>query len=112
MSSRDGKRADFYLSSLPLSGTSEGPGTRAWGGAGKGGQVPRGRRARTRLGQHGRQELAHDGAPLPHLALLAVGEVGNDADDVPGAGGLQGVGHDQQLHHGRVHISATVGGRV
>lgn len=45
--------------------------------------------------QHGRQELAHDGTPLPHLALLAVGEVRDDSDYVPGTGRLQCVSHDQ-----------------
>lgn len=62
--------------------------------------------------QHGCQELAHNGAPLPHLALFAVGEVGDDTDDIPGTGSLQGVRHDQQLHHGRIHISKTVKPRV
>lgn len=50
---------------------------------------------------------AHNGAPLPHLALLAVGEVGDDTNDVPGTGGSQRICHDQQLHHGRVHVSET-----
>lgn len=63
---------------------------------------------RTCLRQHGRQQLAHDGAPLPHLALLAVGEVRDDPDNVPGTGGLQCVRHDQKLHHSCVHISETV----
>lgn len=60
----------------------------------------------TCFGQHGCQQFAHDGAPLPHLALLAVGEVGDDPDDVLSARGLQSVRHDQQLHDGSVHISS------
>lgn len=70
---------------------------------------PQARAALTCFCQHGCQELAHNGAPLPHLALLAVGEVGDDANDVPGTGGLQCIRHDQQLHHSRVHVSETGG---
>ena len=52
------------------------------------GTGPQARATLTCFCQHGCQELAHNGAPLPHLALLAVGEVGDDANDVPGTGGL------------------------
>lgn len=56
---------------------------------------PRALATLTGFRQHGRQELAYDGAPLPHLALLAVGEVGDDADNIPGTRGLQCISHDQ-----------------
>lgn len=59
----------------------------------------------TGFAHHAGDELGDDGAPLPHLALLAVGEVGEDACDALGAGGLARVHHDQHLHDGGVHIS-------
>lgn len=58
----------------------------------------------TSLGQHRCQQLADYGAPLAHLALLAVGEVRDDPDDVLGTGRLQCVRHYQQLHDSCVHI--------
>lgn len=63
-----------------------------------------GQKALTCLAHHGGQELGDDGAPFPHLALFAVGEVGHHADDALGAGSLAGVDHDQQLHDGGVHV--------
>lgn len=43
---------------------------------------------------HGGNELGDDGAPLPHLTLLAVGEVWEDAGDAFGAGRPARVHHD------------------
>lgn len=59
----------------------------------------------TCLGKHRSQQLANYGAPLPHFALFAVGEVRDDPNDVPGTGSLQCIGHDQQLHDSSIHIS-------
>lgn len=53
---------------------------------------------------HGGHEFGDDGASLPHLALLAVREVGEDACDAPGTRGLAGVDHDQHLHDGGVDV--------
>lgn len=53
---------------------------------------------------HGGHEFGDDGASLPHLALLAVREVGEDARDAPGTRGLAGVDHDQHLHDGGVDV--------
>lgn len=61
-------------------------------------------RARTCFGQHRSQQFADDGAPLPHFALLAVGEVRDDPNDIPGTGCLQGISHYQQFHDSSVHI--------
>lgn len=58
----------------------------------------------TSFTHHGGNELGNDGAPLPHLTLLAVGEVGEDARDASGAGRPARVHQDQHLHYGRVHI--------
>lgn len=58
----------------------------------------------TGFAHHGGQQLGDDGAPLPHLALLAVGEVGEDARDALGAGRLTRIHHDEQLHDGGVHV--------
>lgn len=58
----------------------------------------------TRFAHHGGQQLGDDGAPLPHLALLAVREIGHYAGDAVGTGSAAGVYHDQQLHDGRVHV--------
>lgn len=59
----------------------------------------------TCLSKHWSQQLADYGAPLPHFALFAVGEVGDDPNDVPGTGSLQCIGHDQQFHDSSIHIS-------
>lgn len=64
----------------------------------------------TSFTHHAGDELGDDGAPLPHLTLLAVGEVGEDTCDALGAGGLTGIHRDQHLHYGGVHISEG-GGR-
>lgn len=59
----------------------------------------------TSFSQHGCEQLADNGSSLPHLALLAVGKVGNDPDDILGTGSLQGISHNQQLHDSCVDIS-------
>lgn len=65
----------------------------------------------TSFTHHGGNELGDDGAPLPHLTLLAVGEVGEDTRDASGTGCPARVHHDQHLHYGGVHISDSVRGR-
>lgn len=60
--------------------------------------------SQTGFAHHGGQQLGNDGAPLPHLALLAVGEVGDHTNDALGTGGLTGIHHDQELHDGGIHI--------
>lgn len=59
----------------------------------------------TSFTHHRGNKLGDDGAPLPHLTLLAVGEVWEDASDAFGAGRPARVHHDQHLHYGGVHIS-------
>lgn len=58
----------------------------------------------TSFTHHGGDKLGDDGASLPHLTLLAVGEVGEDACDAPGTGRPARIHHDQHLHYGGVHI--------
>lgn len=48
----------------------------------------------TCFGKHGRQQFAHYGSPLPHLALFAIRKIRDDSDNVFGAGGLECIGHD------------------
>lgn len=48
----------------------------------------------TSFTHHRGNELGDDGAPLPHLTLLAVGEVWEDASDAFGAGRPARVHHD------------------
>lgn len=58
----------------------------------------------TSFTHHRGNKLGDDGAPLSHLALLAVGEVGEDARDASGTGRPARVHQDQHLHYGGVHI--------
>lgn len=61
----------------------------------------------TSFTHHRGDELWDDGASLPHLTLLAVGEVREDACDASGTGCPARVHHDQHLHYGGVHVSDT-----
>jgi len=58
----------------------------------------------TSFTHHGGDEFGHDGAPLPHLALLAVGEIRQNARDAASTRGPAGIHQDQHLHDGGVHI--------
>lgn len=59
----------------------------------------------SRLAHHLGEQFRDNAATLSHLALLRVRQVGNDADNGPGRGGLTGVRHYQQLHDVVVDIS-------
>lgn len=65
----------------------------------------------TSFTHHRGDKLGDDGAPLPHLTLLAVGEVGEDARDTSCTRCPARVHHDQHLHYGGVHISDTAEGQ-
>ena len=62
-------------------------------------------RVLTSLAHHGGDELGDDGSPLPHLALLTVGEVWEHARDAACTRGPARVHCDQHLHDGGVHVS-------
>lgn len=61
----------------------------------------------TSFAHHRSQQFRNNGASFSHLALFAVREVGNHADDAFGAGGLTCIHHNQELHDGGVHVPVT-----
>ena len=58
-------------------------------------------------GHHLREQFGDNAASFPHLALLAVGQIRNDSDNLTGRCSLECVRHDQHLHHVIVHTSDT-----
>ncbi len=65
----------------------------------------------TSFAHHGGDKLGDNGASFPHLTLLAVGEVREDARDTSGTRCPACVHHNQHLHYGGVHVSETAEGR-
>ena len=60
------------------------------------------------LTHHLSKQFGHNAASLPHLALLAVGKVWDDAHNIACRGSLASIGHDQQLHNVVVDVPASI----